>query len=69
MTSTRSSGCSTSTAALAAAFAISSGWPVIDPERSMISESATEGMSFFCSLSMRTGRMRSIVVCIQPPML
>jgi hypothetical protein len=67
MTSPRSSGCSTSTAAFAAAFAISIGVPFIEPERSMTSDSATPGMSFFFSLSMRTGRIRSIVECCQPP--
>ena len=67
MTSMRSSDASVSTVALAAAFAISIGRPVIDPERSITRTIATCGSSRRFSASMRTGKMRSIVVWYQPP--
>ena len=67
MTSRRSSGESVSAVAFAAAFAISSGSPLIDPERSMTSSIATSGSSRRFSASIRTGRIRSMVVWYQPP--
>ena len=53
--------------ARAACLAISRGSPVIEPERSMTSDIATLGMSLRRSASMRTGKMRSMVVWYQPP--
>jgi NAD-dependent SIR2 family protein deacetylase len=67
MTSMRSLLARMSTVALAAAFAISRGNPIIDPDRSMTSAIASEGVSRRCSVSMRTGKMRSMVVLYQPP--
>ena len=67
MTSMRSSEASVSAVAFAAAFAISIGRPLIEPERSRTSTMATCGSSRRFSASMRTGRIRSIVVWYQPP--
>ncbi len=53
--------------AFAACLAISSGSPVIEPDRSMTSAIATSGSSLRFSASMRTGRIRSTVVWYQPP--
>jgi hypothetical protein len=52
-----------------AAFAISIGKPVIEPERSITRDIATPGMSLRSSLSMLTGSRRSMVVLLQPPRL
>ena len=67
MTSRRSSLDSVSAVAFAAAFAISSGRPLIEPERSITSSMATPGSSRRFSESMRTGKIRSTVVWYQPP--